>query len=47
MNVTVIGAGAAGMIAAGRAAEKGHVVDIYEKNNMAGKKIEDNGKGKV
>ena len=29
MNVTVIGAGAAGMIAAGRAAEKGNVVEIY------------------
>lgn len=46
MNVTVIGAGAAGMIAAGRAAEKGHVVDIYEKNNMAGKKLRITGKGR-
>lgn len=46
MKVIVIGAGAAGMIAAGRAAENGHSVDIYEKNNMAGRKIRITGKGR-
>lgn len=46
MKVIVIGAGAAGMIAAGHAAELGHTVDIYEKNNMAGKKIRITGKGR-
>ena len=34
MNVIVIGAGAAGMLAAGHAAQRGHSVDVYEKNNM-------------
>lgn len=46
MKVTVIGAGAAGMIAAGHAAELGHSVDIYEKNNIVGKKIRITGKGR-
>jgi len=46
MKVTVIGAGAAGMIAAGHAAELGHSVEIYEKNNMVGKKIRITGKGR-
>ncbi len=41
----VVGAGAAGMMAAGRAAESGHTVDIYEKNNIVGKKIRITGKG--
>ena len=34
MRVAVIGAGAAGMIAAGRAAQRGHIVDVYEKNGF-------------
>lgn len=46
MKVIVIGAGAAGMIAAGHAAELGHAVDIYEKNNIVGKKIRITGKGR-
>ncbi len=46
MKVTVIGAGAAGMIAAGHAAELGHSIDIYEKNNIVGKKIRITGKGR-
>lgn len=46
MKVIVIGAGAAGMIAAGHAAELGHSVDVFEKNNMVGKKICITGKGR-
>ena len=46
MNVIVIGAGASGMIAAGRAAEKGHKVEVFEKNNTVGKKIRITGKGR-
>ena len=46
MNVIVIGAGAAGMLAAGHAAQRGHSVDVYEKNNMVGKKIRITGKGR-
>lgn len=38
-TVGVIGAGAAGLMAAGRAAERGHRVVIFEKNNTAGRKI--------
>ena len=30
-NVIVVGGGTSGMIAAGRAAEKGHTVHLYEK----------------
>ena len=46
MRVAVIGAGAAGMIAAGRAAQRGHIVDVYEKNGFVGKKIRITGKGR-
>lgn len=46
MKVTIIGAGAAGMIAAGHAAELGHSVDVFEKNKIAGKKILITGKGR-
>jgi len=46
MKVIVIGAGAAGMIAAGHAAELGHSVDVFEKNNIVGKKIRITGKGR-
>lgn len=45
-NVGVIGAGAAGLIAAGRAAERGHRVFVFEKNKMAGRKIRITGKGR-
>ena len=36
-KIIVVGAGAAGLMAAGRAAEKGHEVHLYEKNNRIGK----------
>lgn len=45
-NVIVVGGGAAGMMAAGRAAEKGHQVQLYEKNDRLGKKIFITGKGR-
>ena len=45
-KVIVVGAGAAGLMAAGRAAEKGHEVHLYEKNNRIGKKILITGKGR-
>lgn len=46
MKVAVIGAGAAGMLAAGHAGELGHSIDIFEKNNIVGKKIRITGKGR-
>lgn len=45
-KVIVVGAGAAGLMAAGRAAEKGHEVHLYEKNNRIGKKVLITGKGR-
>ena len=45
-KVIVVGAGAAGLMAAGRAAEEGHEVHLYEKNNRIGKKILITGKGR-
>lgn len=42
----MIGAGAAGLMAAGRAAERGHRVVIFEKNNTAGRKIRLTGNGR-
>ena len=45
-NIAVIGAGAAGMMAAVAAAENGAKVTIYEKNEKAGKKIYITGKGR-
>ena len=45
-KVIVVGAGAAGLMASGRAAEKGHEVHLYEKNNRIGKKILITGKGR-
>lgn len=38
-KIAVIGGGAAGMLAAGRAAQRGHTVHLYEKNNRLGKKF--------
>ena len=45
-TVIVIGAGAAGLMAAAAAAEKGHRVIVLEKNEKAGKKIYITGKGR-
>ena len=45
-NVIVIGAGAAGLMAAAAAAENGNKVTIFEKNEKAGKKIYITGKGR-
>ena len=45
-KVIVLGGGAAGMMAAGHAAEKGHTVHLFEKNNRLGKKILITGKGR-
>lgn len=45
-NVGVIGAGAAGLMAAGRAAERGHQVFVFDKNKIAGRKIRITGKGR-
>ena len=44
--VVIIGGGAAGMAAAAGAAEAGHRVSIYEKNEKLGKKIYITGKGR-
>ena len=45
-KIIVVGGGAAGLIAAGRAAERGHEVHLYEKNNRIGKKILITGKAR-
>jgi len=45
-KVVVVGGGAAGMIAAGCAAGRGHEVHLYEKNNRLGKKVLITGKGR-
>ncbi len=45
-RIAVIGAGAAGLIAAGRAAECGKKVFLIEKNNILGKKLLITGKGR-
>lgn len=45
-KVIVIGGGAAGMMAAARAGERGFDVHLYEKNNKLGKKIYITGKGR-
>ena len=45
-HVIVIGGGPAGMMAAIAAAEKGHKVDLYEKNEKLGKKLFITGKGR-
>ena len=45
-EVLIIGAGAAGLIAAISAAAAGHGVRIYEKNEKIGKKLFITGKGR-
>ena len=45
-DVIVIGAGPAGMMAAGRAAERGRDVLLLEKNDIPGKKLLISGKGR-
>ena len=45
-NVAVIGAGAAGLMAAYAAAKNGHNVTVFEKNEKCGKKIYITGKGR-
>lgn len=45
-KVAIIGGGAAGMMAALRAAECGHSVTLYEKNEKLGKKVYITGKGR-
>lgn len=44
-KVAIIGAGAAGLVAAYRAAECGNAVTVFEKNEKSGKKIYITGKG--
>ncbi|MDK2822552.1 MAG: hypothetical protein PWQ67_1348 [Clostridia bacterium] len=45
-KVIVVGGGASGMMAAGKAAENGALVTLIEKNNILGKKILISGKGR-
>ena len=45
-KVVVVGAGAAGLLAAGKASERGHDVILLEKNDRIGKKILISGKGR-
>lgn len=46
MDVCVIGGGASGMMCATMIARKGHIVDLYEKNEKLGKKLFITGKGR-
>ncbi len=46
MRLAVVGGGAAGMMASVFAAEKGAVVDLYERNEKLGKKLYITGKGR-
>lgn len=45
-KVVIIGGGAAGMFASIVAAECGHQVEVYEKNEKLGKKLFITGKGR-
>lgn len=45
-RIGIIGAGPAGLMAAGRSAECGHSVFVFEKNSFAGKKLRITGKGR-
>ena len=46
MRVAVIGGGAAGQLAAIKAAEHGHAVTLFEQNEKLGKKLFITGKGR-
>lgn len=46
LKIGVIGGGPSGIMAAGAAAEKGHDVVLFEKNNQLGKKLFITGKGR-
>lgn len=46
MEIVIVGAGPAGMMAGITAAKKGHKVTILEKNNIPGKKLNITGKGR-
>ena len=46
MRVAVVGGGAAGQIAAIKAAQSGHSVTIYDRNEKLGKKLFITGKGR-
>ena len=46
MRVAVIGGGAAGMLAAAEAAQGGHAVSLFERNEKLGKKLYITGKGR-
>ncbi len=45
-KIAVIGAGAAGLVAAYAAAQNGNSVTVFEKNEKCGKKIYITGKGR-
>lgn len=45
-NIAVVGGGPAGMLAAATAAERGHKVVLFEKNDRLGKKLRITGKGR-
>lgn len=45
-RIGIIGAGAAGLMAAGRASELGHDVTVFERNNRAARKLLITGKGR-
>ena len=45
-KVIIIGAGAAGLMAAGKAAERGLDVTVLEKNDRPGRKLRISGKGR-
>ena len=46
MNVIVIGAGAAGLVAASQAHKNGHSVTVIEKNHRPARKVMITGKGR-
>ncbi len=46
VKIAVIGAGAAGMLAAGQAASMGALVTVFEKNKLPGRKLMITGKGR-
>lgn len=45
-TVIIVGGGAAGLVACGKAAERGFKVKLIEKNNLLGKKLRITGKGR-